>query len=628
MNYDIFISYRRDDGEQTAKAIYDRLTDQGYKVFLDVEYLRSGAFNEKLYSVIDECHDVLVILSPNALKRCANEDDWVRLEVAHAIHCKKNIVPVILQGFDFPSELPDDIETLRFQNQIRASVEFFDAFMEKLSKFLQSKPGFIRKFFSGMSWRRSVIAVVACLLLLFGIWGGSMLIPRILPHPRNVYPGTQKQKNNVKDMLGYIFTNLGVADCMLSSYQDAIDASEDYLRDPASSSYQDLIGILEHERKELKKQSLQAIPLSKELSKAMSGTKVNTAELAAFPQYLNALFLQCDQDLVFLKDAMNPAKPLDNPARFRIVEIDRDLMALSSKELMVSTCQLVLPIDERALKEFRTEFLPELKIISKELPSWSRNKASLKAQEKNIITQQDGLMTEYSSRVGKMRMDLMSVKKRLQDLKNGSNRNAEKRIANSSADPPTDKKKEVAEKQKILEEKQKALAKAQKELDEKKQQIREKFTPKDSDGPYLVWGKALRFLRVRMYDDAVNAFQFYLNKVKDSDAEAPVYVPAAIDFVRSIGKTGIDYGVLVVGYEPGKPHHPVYKVGDIVVAINKTLCHNFTDYNNIIGSLPAGVSYTATLLRPDEKTGRLQMIDAEIPRSVGKVALMDLKEGD
>lgn len=76
--YDIFISYRRNGGEHTAKIIRDRLNKLGYKVFYDVESLRSGICNEKLYSVIDECTDFVLILSPGALDRCVNEDDWVR----------------------------------------------------------------------------------------------------------------------------------------------------------------------------------------------------------------------------------------------------------------------------------------------------------------------------------------------------------------------------------------------------------------------------------------------------------------------------------------------------------------------------------------------------------------------
>ena len=152
--YDIFISYRRDGGEQSAKTIYDKLKELGYRVFLDVETLRSGAFNTKLYSVIEECDDVLVILSPNALDRCADREDWVRLEIAHALRCHKNVIPILLRGFFFPDSLPEEIETLRHQNGISSSVEFFDAFIKKLTGFLKSKPAFSRRIFSSGSWEK------------------------------------------------------------------------------------------------------------------------------------------------------------------------------------------------------------------------------------------------------------------------------------------------------------------------------------------------------------------------------------------------------------------------------------------------------------------------------------------
>lgn len=46
--YDIFISNRRTASE-SAQLISSSLKDRGYDVFLDVESLRSGKFNEQLY---------------------------------------------------------------------------------------------------------------------------------------------------------------------------------------------------------------------------------------------------------------------------------------------------------------------------------------------------------------------------------------------------------------------------------------------------------------------------------------------------------------------------------------------------------------------------------------------------
>ena len=72
--YQVFISYRRDGGEDLARNIKDRLSAKGFKVFFDVEALRSGDFNEALFQKIEECQDVLVILPHGGLDRCDNED--------------------------------------------------------------------------------------------------------------------------------------------------------------------------------------------------------------------------------------------------------------------------------------------------------------------------------------------------------------------------------------------------------------------------------------------------------------------------------------------------------------------------------------------------------------------------
>lgn len=139
--YQIFISYRREGGEDLARILEYKLTDRGFKVFFDVESLRSGAFNTALFEKIAECTDVLVVLPPHGLDRCNNPEDWVRLEIARALELGKNVIPVMMRNFTFPETLPEDIDALRYMNGISASNEYFEATLEKLiSKLLHSKP--------------------------------------------------------------------------------------------------------------------------------------------------------------------------------------------------------------------------------------------------------------------------------------------------------------------------------------------------------------------------------------------------------------------------------------------------------------------------------------------------------
>lgn len=122
-----------------AYILYERLTQKGYSVFQDVESLRSGRFNTTIYEKIEQCKDLILILPPNALERCADEDDWVRKEIICALRNKKNIIPVMLRGFSWPEELPKEIEEIRYYNGLVANTEYFDQFLVKLCDFFVTK---------------------------------------------------------------------------------------------------------------------------------------------------------------------------------------------------------------------------------------------------------------------------------------------------------------------------------------------------------------------------------------------------------------------------------------------------------------------------------------------------------
>ena len=140
--FDIFISYRRNGGEDLAQLLYFHLTNKGYRVFLDIESLRAGKFNEALYAKIEECTDFLLILPPKALDRCVNEGDWVRLEIAHAIKHNKNIIPVIMPDFEIPKKetLPEDIRDVIDYHGVETHRRYYlDMIRELEVKFLRSQ---------------------------------------------------------------------------------------------------------------------------------------------------------------------------------------------------------------------------------------------------------------------------------------------------------------------------------------------------------------------------------------------------------------------------------------------------------------------------------------------------------
>ena len=167
MKYDVFVSYRRSSFE-SANLIAEKLRSMGYSVFFEVESLRSGNFNEQLFNVIDNCSDFVLVLPSNALDRCVNEDDWVRKEVVRAMQGKKNIIPVMLSGFTWPEQMPEQMEDLIYYQSITAGeTEFFDMSMKRLATYLKCKPHKdLRKLY------KKIALVLATVFVLLGIAGG------------------------------------------------------------------------------------------------------------------------------------------------------------------------------------------------------------------------------------------------------------------------------------------------------------------------------------------------------------------------------------------------------------------------------------------------------------------------
>ena len=123
MKYDIFISYRRKGGYETAKHLYDLFSKDGYQALL---------------KRIDQCSDFILILSKGAFARTLDpafnpRQDWLRIELAYALKKQKNIIPILLEGFEgFPENLPADIKDVAKKNGPQYNQYYFDEFYKKL----------------------------------------------------------------------------------------------------------------------------------------------------------------------------------------------------------------------------------------------------------------------------------------------------------------------------------------------------------------------------------------------------------------------------------------------------------------------------------------------------------------
>lgn len=195
----IFISYRREDTAANALGIGQYLEHQlGRKdVFIDVDMRAGTKFPDVLQQRLAECKVLLALIGPGWLsahdeqgrRRLDCSDDWVRLEIAHALRRNITVIPVRVNGAALPTkeELPDDIRGLLDHQAVSVTTTGFRNEMAGLARDIRAIP-------SAHVWRRlaaaaaSVLVVLAASALIF-----SFGLQKFLRHPSAQTPPSVNQ---------------------------------------------------------------------------------------------------------------------------------------------------------------------------------------------------------------------------------------------------------------------------------------------------------------------------------------------------------------------------------------------------------------------------------------------------
>ena len=130
----VFVSYRRTNAAW-ALAIFQNLTQHGYDVFFDFNGIASGDFERVILGNIEARAHFVVLLTPSALERCGDPADWLRREIETALASQRNVVPLMLEGFDFgtpaiANQLTGKLAALKSYNALRVPAEYFGEAMD------------------------------------------------------------------------------------------------------------------------------------------------------------------------------------------------------------------------------------------------------------------------------------------------------------------------------------------------------------------------------------------------------------------------------------------------------------------------------------------------------------------
>jgi hypothetical protein len=138
---DVFISYRRSNGSQLASLLKVHLEIRNFSVFLDVDRLEAGKFDNNLLANIRSARNLVLVLTPGALERCygdAQQRDWIHKEIACALNSNCNIIPVF-DNFLMPEpdKLPESMRAVTNYNGVKWIHDYQDACVDKVDRFIR-----------------------------------------------------------------------------------------------------------------------------------------------------------------------------------------------------------------------------------------------------------------------------------------------------------------------------------------------------------------------------------------------------------------------------------------------------------------------------------------------------------
>jgi len=666
MKYDIFISYRRDGGEMTARIIRDRLTELGYSIFFDVETLRNGDFNTALYEQIDNCKDFLLILSPNALDRCTNEGDWVRREVEYALMKGKNIVPVMLRGFSFPDTLPPSLQALPYKNGIEANSQFFDAFIEKLRVFLLTKPTLIQQIKQSSLLRKALPLLLALTVLLGAVFGGGAIWNFI----NATYPRTIAQINLTEECIYYIGQNLTYFNIFADAKENAMDAAVRYLQTGEQTELDHIFDASLHTIENTDIST--AAPSEGFLTELKADSPFPAVEFTAMYNTLKIFQQGCREDLQYIRQLISPEFLLSDSQKLE--SIDYYLKILENELLSVAyaTNQMLLCVtNEKPLEILWEDILTELEHIPLNKARWVTDKESLEQaireclnNEENAIHGLESILGNSTIQAGQEREALIKayeakgysrsdaekmVELVLEGYHDGQPEyiviftamgytreqaldiwtytqqgytadTAQKLVDYEILDLETEKARITAQltAQGYIQTDAESYAAQLLELEEMKHTLRLKFCGLTTDDPDTLWAKMIKMKDAMQYEEAVECLELFQLASEDNPDQVKG-AASAILLLQDMETGGIDHGIVVMGY--GEQAHPVLLAGDIIIAFNGEACVTSEDYVNRKAALP-GTNYTVTILRPEN--GALTQLDVDMTTEMPPIAIYAL----
>lgn len=603
--YDIFISYRRSSYD-TANLIATRLRSAGYSVFFDMETLRSGKFNVQLYEVIDNCKDFLVVLPPDALDRCVNEDDWVRLEVLRAMGGDKNIIPIMLNGFTWPNPMPIGMEELcNYQAVTASSVEYFDLSMEKLQKrYLHSK-----KQLPIVKLLKYVGVFIFTLLALLGIaWGVFVSLSKDV---------CLKYATALTKDASYVHIIAEENDKLVKDWEEFNNAMN-YETKPEriavmQENMEKRIDVVEKNLKQMWNVDSTKMEISSYHSFLLSIYGINAEEISVSPQFATLYYNDYLGQIELLRNAVREPNTLNRRYSTALFEVFKH----SINSYYASILSELSNFPESSLTTYNEmsklwTYFPVMYKLGEDEKYYENIINNETKQAEDLMTRFESVLEYNDAKMEDIERKNDAFEKQIEDLSNLQSQvdsaaeivRAVTEIENIKKQNESElaiRKEKVAAKKVALDATKAELEELDKQYVEAYENLKKKCTLDDSDDQWYKWGKIRRwgnFLSMLVEsrrslksqgiystssvtpDVAYADMNSLLTVYQTYHPESKSYVASAKRFYRELSKDQRRYaGVIIFGFKDDAIH-PYFKQGDIVVEYDGKEVKNYNSFKS------------------------------------------------
>lgn len=623
--YNVFISYRR-VGFESANLISTKLKSMGYSVFFDMESLRSGKFNDQLYNVIDQCSDFVVVLPSDGLDRCSNEDgtpnmeDWVRQEVTYAMLKNKNIVPVLLNGFEWPNPMPSGLEELKNYQAVTAnSNEYFDMSMQRLAGYLKSKKRSRVKL-------RKTLAIIITIMVFFA---ALFCLLRAIGRPL------------CKDVATYLASDEQIVH---ETYDNVLKLKEDWDRywDNRAAT------ITATQRAELDEEMLNKLSYFEKSNNKIRERIPPKMNITPWQTLLLGLYgtpsLEIEVDSLMAASYVDDADSLSSIIRQMIKSDPRSASfkkliqlhfnsydnsaGLSYASYLGSLSRF--PSSAREAHEDFSKYWVHFPAIP-QTASYSQYKTLVEDYLKKIEHDVDEIRKIViidEQNVDELSLRFDTLEAMAQQVEQAQQANRDQNIAII--------KERIALKRQLVESMEAELNEEEQKIVDVYEQLKVKTKIEASEGEGYQWGKIIRMAKmlstsIKNAQNAPNAVikpQMVLSDLNERLDDYLKYHPDATSYVKSLKAyyAGVARGQYPMGGQlifafKDNAKHPLYQIGDIVIVRNG---HNITDNNSLTVATNENKQGTVSFLRM--QSGTLVRHNETVPPTTVLVGYMEVCE--